>query len=132
MVTKNLTGPENEKIDLVEFYLDTGAYQQKKLQNKEKCKETEIYMKALIIAQDKVTSFLKKNYLEPMGVTGKIIRGIFKKTMATNYVLLPPNQAEMRILEWIEEIRKVQQYMSISATLEPWIKMSKAYVYNSI
>lgn len=125
-VTHNMIGPENEKIDLLEFFLDTAVYNQKKLKNKEECKETEINMKALMVAQDKVTSYLKTNYLQPMGVVGKIIRGIFQRTMATNYVLLPHNETRTRQLAWIEELRKVEQYLSISATFEPWLRLDKA------
>lgn len=125
MVTRNMNGPENEKVDFVDFYLDTGNYNRKKLKNKRECKEMEIHMKALIIAQDKVTVYLKRTYLLPMGVIGKIIRGIFQKTMATNYVLLPQDEKRLRQLKWIEELRKVEQCMSNTATFQPWLKLTQ-------
>lgn len=126
MVTKNLTGPENEKIDLLEFYLDTESYNERKTKNKDECKTAEINMKALIVAQDKVTDHLKKNYLETMGSPGKIIRAIFQQTMATNFVLLPPVPGNEKLLAWIGELRKVEQYMFSRGAFEPWLIMPKA------
>lgn len=125
MVTKNLTGSENEKIDLLEFYLDTETYNEKKTKNKDECKTAEINMKSLIVAQDKVTNHLKKNYLQTMGVPGKMIRAIFQQSMATNYVLLPPVLGNEKLLAWIGELRKVEQYMFSRGGFEPWLYMSK-------
>ncbi|CAH1176208.1 unnamed protein product [Phaedon cochleariae] len=124
LVTSNLEGPENEKIDLVEFYLDSSAYHQKKIANREKCKRTEVYLKALMEAQDRVSQHIIKTYLEPMGVPGRIIRGIFQNSMATNYTLLPPNQAELMRLAWVEEQRKLEQFLSMNDTFEPWVYIS--------
>ncbi|KAJ8944589.1 hypothetical protein NQ318_006002 [Aromia moschata] len=61
LVTKNQEAPENEKLDTLEFYLDTALYNKKKEKNKEDCKHVENYLKALIVAQDEVTDHLIKN-----------------------------------------------------------------------
>lgn len=54
LVTNNIRGPDNERLDLLEFFLDTALHNHKKELNKQECKHTEIYLRALIVAQDKV------------------------------------------------------------------------------
>lgn len=125
MVTRNLEGPENEKIELTEFYLDTLTYSQKKAMNKIESKKLETYLTAQIEAQNKVSEHLQKHYLDPMDVKGIIIRGIFQTTMATSYTLLPPIPANIQRLKWIEELRKVQKFLALLGKFEPWIRMTK-------
>lgn len=125
LVDKNEEGPENERIDLLEFYLDTGAYNQKKLQNKDDCKNTEIYLKALIQAQDKVSKYLMTNYINAMGIAGKLIRGIFVNTLTQSFTLLPPKAYNLSDLSWIEERRKIEQILSLNDSFEPWSNIAK-------
>lgn len=125
LVTKNLEGPENEKIDLVEFYLDTTTYNLRKAINKEECKTTETYLKSLIEAQDRVSTYLQKNYLDTMHAPGKAIKGIFQPTMATSFILLPPVPSVKSRFQWTEELRKVQQFINLTGSFEPWIQMTK-------
>lgn len=67
LVDDNLLAPDNKKLDLLEFYLDTQSYQKKQQQNKEDCKELETYLKCLIVAQDKVSQYIIKNYYQTIG-----------------------------------------------------------------
>lgn len=67
LVDANFSAPDNKKLDLLEFYLDTQSYQKKQQQNKEDCKQLETYLKCLIVAQDKVSQYIIKNYYETMG-----------------------------------------------------------------
>ncbi|KAJ8927379.1 hypothetical protein NQ314_020154 [Rhamnusium bicolor] len=121
LVTNNLNGPENEKLDLQDFYLDTALYNLKKQQNREDCKKTEIYLKALIVAQDTISQYLLKNYWETMEVKGKVMCGIFVSTMATKYTLLPRNMEKVKRLAWVEEQRRVEQFLCFNKSFYPWI-----------
>lgn len=67
LVSENILAPENKKLDLLEFYLDTKLYQLKQQQNKEECKQLETYLKCLIQAQDNVSDYIIKKYYIPMG-----------------------------------------------------------------
>ncbi|VEN41838.1 unnamed protein product [Callosobruchus maculatus] len=125
LVTQNLEGPENEKIDLLEFYLDTSTYFQKRNQNKEDCRYMESYLKALIVAQDKVSEHIIKTYWEPMDVKGRLLKGIFVNTMCNLYVLLPPDQEGLKRLAWIEELRKIEKILSAHDQFEPWLPLKK-------
>ncbi|XP_019756358.2 cilia- and flagella-associated protein 43 [Dendroctonus ponderosae] len=125
LVTENLRAPENKTLDLLEFYLDAQAYHRKQQRNKKDCKELETYLKSLIIAQDKVSEYIIKNYYIPMGVQWHNIVGIFSAVKATNYCLLPENLARSQRLNWIEEQRKVEQYLSSQDTFEPWQTLTK-------
>nr|CAH7727119.1 unnamed protein product [Callosobruchus chinensis] len=125
LVTQNLEGPENEKIDLLEFYLDTSTYFQKRNQNKEDCRYMESYLKALIVAQDKVSEHIIKTYWEPMDVKGRLLKGIFVNTMCNLYVLLPPDQEGLKRLAWIEELRKIEKILASHDLFEPWLPLKK-------
>ncbi|KAJ8982465.1 hypothetical protein NQ317_000423 [Molorchus minor] len=124
LVTKNIEGPDNERLDMLEFYLDTALYNNKRDQNKSDCKNAETYLKALIEAQDEVSNHLMKNYWEPMDIRGKKACGIFSKSEIGNYVLLPTNQEQLRRTVWIAEQRKVEQFLS-KDTFEPWMMVPK-------
>ncbi|XP_076260442.1 cilia- and flagella-associated protein 43 [Rhynchophorus ferrugineus] len=132
LVDQNLDAAENEKLDLLEFYLDTTLYNKKQQQNKDDCKKTEIYLKCLVVAQDKVSSYIIKNYWEKMGVQWENILGIFSAVKATNYCLLPENYEKLSRLSWIEEQRKVEQFLSSQDTFEPWVWLSKEKVLESL
>ncbi|XP_030768231.1 cilia- and flagella-associated protein 43 [Sitophilus oryzae] len=125
LVDQNMETTENKKLDLMEFYLDTALYNKKQLQNKEDCKQTETYLKCLIVAQDKVSNYIIKNYWEPMGIQWGNILGIFSEVKATNYCLLPESQNQLDKLSWVEEQRKVEQFMSSQDTFEPWVWMTQ-------
>ncbi|XP_057663205.1 cilia- and flagella-associated protein 43 [Diorhabda carinulata] len=132
LVTNNINGPELEKIDLQEFFLDSNMYNQKKQKNREECKKTEIYLKALIDAQNVVTEYVKKTYWEPMGVKGKVVRGIFQRTIATIYTLLPYNEAAAKRLAWVEEQRKIEEFLSVHSVFEPWLKLTPEELMNQL
>ncbi|XP_050507763.1 cilia- and flagella-associated protein 43 isoform X1 [Diabrotica virgifera virgifera] len=123
LVTSNLRAADIEKIDLLEFYLDTNTYNQRKAKNREECRKTETYLKALIEAQNIVSQYVTKTYWDPMGVRGKVVRGIFQKTIATIYTLLPRNEASIRRLAWVEEQRKIEEFLSVNCIFEPWLKI---------
>ncbi|KAL1501408.1 hypothetical protein ABEB36_006732 [Hypothenemus hampei] len=124
LVDENFEAPDNKKLDLLEFYLDVPEYHRKQLKNKDECKEVESYLKSLIVAQDKVSEYIIKNYYEPMDVKWENIIGIFSAVKATNYCLLPDTELDIQRLQWIEEQRKVEQYLSSQDTFEPWQTMS--------
>lgn len=125
LVTNNMEGPASERIDLLEFYLDTIHFNQTKMENRVECKNLQTYLKALIDAQNLVSKYIIKTYYEPMDVQGKIIRGIFQKTIASIYILLPPNEDELKKLARVEEQRKIEEFLSINCTFQPWLPMPK-------
>ncbi|XP_060535582.1 cilia- and flagella-associated protein 43 [Cylas formicarius] len=125
LVTRNLEGPENEKIDLTEFYLDTALYNVMQQNNKEDCKRTETYLRCLIVAQDKVSDYLIKNYWDKMGVIWQQIHGFFSATKATKYCLLPEDEKKLKRLAWAEEQRKVEQFLTSQDSFEPWVMVSR-------
>ncbi|KAJ8921824.1 hypothetical protein NQ315_008456 [Exocentrus adspersus] len=124
LVTKNIEGPDNEKLDLLEFHLDTALYNQKKELNKQECKNTEIYLKALIVAQDKVSKYLMENCWYTMDVKSQAVKGIFSKLNATNYALLPPDPIKESKLAWIQDQRKFEQFLRLRDSFEPWNVMT--------
>lgn len=125
LVTKNINGPDNEKLDLSEFYLDTALYNYKRDVNKQECKNTEIYLKALIEAQDKVSKYLMENCWHPMEVKTKMVLGIFSRTEVSNFPLLPPESFRSRQLTWVHEQRKVEQFLKIADNFSPWMIIDK-------
>lgn len=119
LVTANINGPDNEKLELLEFYLDRGLYNQKTDLNKQECKKTEIYHKALIVAQDKVSKYLMENCWDSMQTKSQIVRGIFNRTEVSNFALLPQELVIDR-LDWVHELRKVEQFLKVSDCFTPW------------
>ncbi|XP_050303153.1 cilia- and flagella-associated protein 43 [Anthonomus grandis grandis] len=132
LVSDNLEAPDNKKLDLLEFYLDAQSYQKKQQANKEECKELEIYLKHLILAQDTVSEYIINNYYKPMGVQWQTIMGIFSVQKATNYCLLPENPEQEFTLRWIEEQRRIEQFLSSQDTFEPWMPMSKEKILDLV
>ncbi|XP_066139211.1 cilia- and flagella-associated protein 43 isoform X2 [Euwallacea fornicatus] len=125
LVNQNVDGPENQKLDMLEFYLDIPSYHKRQQKNKEDCKELDTYLKCLILAQDKVSAYIIKNYYEPMVVQWQNILGIHSAVKATNYSLLPENHSQIKRFRWIEEQRKIERYLSSQDNFEPWLAMTK-------
>lgn len=125
LVTKNINGPDNERLDLSEFFLDTALYNYKKDINKQECKSTEIYLKALIEAQDKVSKYLMENCWHPMEVKTQMVFGIFSRTEVSNFPLLPQDSYHDRQLAWVHEQRKVEQFLKIPDNFSPWMIIDK-------
>lgn len=125
LVSKNQTGPENEKLDLGEFYLDSALLANKQNINKEDIKNREMYLKALIVAQDKVSDHLKTNYLAIMDKPSTCIRGIFHPSKVDSYGLLPSDKNMENRFKWILEMRKVHRILETTGNFFPWIPMSQ-------
>ncbi|GJQ81907.1 hypothetical protein Trydic_g3740, partial [Trypoxylus dichotomus] len=121
LLTKNLEGPENEYLDVQDFNLDTELKEQRWLENNEKCKETKIYLEKLIVAQDKVSQWIKEYCWDTMAEPGKSIFGIFTDLEVENYVLLPDDPQQMEIVKYIEEHRAIEEMMANTEIFEPWV-----------
>ncbi|KAK5649933.1 hypothetical protein RI129_000962 [Pyrocoelia pectoralis] len=122
LLTKNLEGPDNERLDIQEFNLDIALKHEMTLQSQEKCKRTKQYLEALIDAQDKVSKWIKQFCWDPMRVQGQDLSAIFENFIVENYVLLDHDVGFTRnTLEVVTELRNLETKMSKDDTLEPWV-----------
>ncbi|XP_031334791.1 cilia- and flagella-associated protein 43 isoform X2 [Photinus pyralis] len=122
LLTKNLEGPENERLDIQEFNLDIALKQEKTLQSQEECKRTKQYLEALIVAQDNVSKWIKQFCWNPMKVQGQDLGAIFEEFIVENYVLLDHDVGfTTNTLEVVTELRNLEQNMSKGDSLEPWV-----------
>lgn len=124
-MTQNINGPDNEKLELSEFYLDTALYNYKRDLNKLECKNTENYLKALIVAQDKVSKYLMENCWHSMITKSKRVRGIFSRTEIDNFTLFPEDSLTEKQLAWVHEQRKIEQFLKVSDNFTPWMILSE-------
>ncbi|XP_022907276.2 cilia- and flagella-associated protein 43 isoform X1 [Onthophagus taurus] len=120
LLTKNQQGPENELLDIQDFNLDLEFKNQMIADNVIKCKETKIYLEALIVAQDNVSKWIKSYCWDPMKVPGKTIFGIFSAIDVENYTLLPDDKGQEQILNYIEQYRDIEKLMASCDIFEPW------------
>lgn len=121
LLIKNLEGPDNEKIPIQEFNLDTEYAELLKKQSAKKCEETKNYLEALIVAQDKVTQWCKGYFWNRMWVQGKSIWSIFGNFDVQNYALLPEHPEKQRSLMSIVEQRRTEQFLAKHDSFKPWI-----------
>lgn len=125
LLTKNLEGPENEKIPIQDFNLDTDYAEDLKAASARLCKQTKEYLEALIVAQDKVTKWCKGYFWDRMLVQGKSIWSIFGNFDVQNYALLPERPEKQLMLASIEEQRRTERFLAKYDSFKPWIPYSE-------
>lgn len=121
LLTQNLEGPENEYLDIQDFNLDSELKEQRWHENNAKCKETRIYLEKLIVAQDKVSQWIKEYCWDTMAEQGKSICAIFADIDVENYVLLPEDVNNTEVAKYIEEHRILEEMMANVEIFEPWV-----------
>ncbi|KAI4459081.1 hypothetical protein MML48_6g00013951 [Holotrichia oblita] len=121
LLTQNLEGPENEYLDIQDFNLDSELKEQRWLENNLKCKETKIHLEKMIVAQDKVSDWIKQYCWDTMAEQGKTIFGIFADIDVDNYVLLPEDVNNTEVSKYIEEHRVLEEMMANVEIFEPWV-----------
>lgn len=85
MLEKNYANPPEEKLPISAFDLDEKSRQEKKSEAVKRCNETELYLKSLIVAQDKQCETLKEKCWNTMETKGRKLKVcIFNK----QYILL--------------------------------------------
>ncbi|KAK4881574.1 hypothetical protein RN001_004893 [Aquatica leii] len=129
LLTKNLEGPDNEKLDIQCFNLDTALKEEKTLKSQEECKRTKQYLEALIVAQDQVSNWIKDFCWNPMKVQGQDTSAILENWVVENYALHKQDSSvsETR-LNLITELRNLETQMAKKDSLEPWIPKTKSEI----
>lgn len=126
LLSANLDGPDNEKLDVQEFNLDVDLKNRKIEESRETCTNTKEYLEALIQAQDNVSNWLKNYCWNKMEVQGQEIRAIFQNFFVNNYVLLPSDDGVPKYeLEVMQAVRKLEMQMSKEDIFEPWVPKSR-------
>jgi hypothetical protein len=74
LLKKNYINPPEEKVPVSAFYLDEKTRTEKIRRTQNKCKEVELYLKALIVAQDKLCETLKQRYWNTMETKGRKLK----------------------------------------------------------
>ena len=128
LLTMNLEGPENEYLDVQDFNLDNELRERQIVENKQKCDETKRYLEALMLAQDKVSNWIKTFCWDTMALPGRSIFGIFSNADVQKYALLPKDENEEEIVNRIEEQRRIEEMMSRDDMFEPWAVISPRYL----
>lgn len=76
LLEKNYANPPEEKVPVSAFYVAEETRTEKIRKAKDKCKEIELYLKELIVAQDKVCETLKRKYWNTMETKGRKLKVI--------------------------------------------------------
>jgi hypothetical protein len=74
LLEKNYVNPPEEKVPISSFYLDEETRIEKIRKAQNKCKETELHLKALIAEQDKLRESLKQRYWDAMETKGRKLK----------------------------------------------------------
>lgn len=121
LFTKNLEGPENERIPIQEFNLETDFALEQKQQSKIECRRTKLYLEKLIEAQDKVAKWCKMYFHDRMGVQGKSLWAIFDNFVVDNYVLLKIQGSNEDIINKIGKQRRMEELMAKYDKFQPYL-----------
>ncbi|KAL3280262.1 hypothetical protein HHI36_017757 [Cryptolaemus montrouzieri] len=124
LLNQNLEGPENEKLELAEFNLDTKYFDELKEANRIECKETEQYIKKYMVAMYKVCDNIKKMCYDSMQVQKRKIFGISSAINVESYSLLPPDGKKMEGLNWVQEQLKLERFVNDNDLFAPWKPMT--------
>jgi hypothetical protein len=127
LLTANIEGPENEKLDLKEFNMNTKLFEEKAEYHKKLRKATEIYLSHLIDAHNQISDYMVASYWEKMRIPGTAIRAIFANFEVNNYVLLPEDINREQILEWIRCQRRIERYLNNMSSFQPWEPIEEEY-----
>ncbi|XP_044762202.1 cilia- and flagella-associated protein 43 [Coccinella septempunctata] len=125
LLNQNLEGPENEKLDLVEFNLDTKYFDEIKEKNRVECKDTEQYIKKYVAAIYRVCDNIKNLCYNTMAVQKRKILGLGSSLNVESYSLLPPEGKKMEELNWIMEQLKLERFVNENDTFTPWKPMTQ-------
>lgn len=74
LLEKNYTNSPEEKLPISAFYLDEGTKKVKRSKTQKRCIEIELYMKALIVAQDRQCEILKEKCWNTMETKGRKLK----------------------------------------------------------
>lgn len=121
LLSRNLDGPTNEYLDIQDFNLDTELKDRLWLENGMKCKQTKIFLEKLIVAQDKISQWIKEFCWDTMTQPGKTMYGICSDIEVENYTLLPEDPQQLEIVSYIEEHRALELMMANKEIFEPWV-----------
>lgn len=124
LLTKNLEGPENERISIQEFNLETNYVEHQRIRSLARCRQARLYLEALIEAQNKVSKWCKEYFWDSMFVQGKSIWAIFGSFDVQNYVLLHDCDIKSDALRKIEQQRRTEELMAKYDRFRPWVPAS--------
>lgn len=125
LLTKNLEGPENERIPMQEFNLETDYAQEQRERSKIECKRAKLYLEKLIEVQDQVAKWCIKNFYDKMSVQGKSLWAIFDNFSVQNYVLLKVHGSiDEEFLRRIEAQRHMEELMAKYDRFQPYVPLS--------
>lgn len=127
LLTKNIEGPDNEKLDIQEFNLDEDLKEKLLYANVKQCGRLKRYYEQVIVAQDKVSAWIKSFCWDSMSEKRKSIWAIFGNFDVQNYVLLPNDGELEEVLKCLEEQRTIEALMACEDKFEPWNPLSRRF-----
>lgn len=74
LLEKNYTNLPEEKLSISAFDLDEGTREVKRSKAQKRCHEIELYLKALIVAQDRQCEVLKEKCWNTMETKGRKVK----------------------------------------------------------
>lgn len=125
LLTENLEGPGNEKLDLEEFNLDTKLFEEKHEENKQLLKATEIYFKKIIDANNAIAEYMMENFWRRMKVPGCTIKAIFANFEVDNFVLVPEVENRENMIDWIKKFLNMTRSIEQGNVFHPWKPMNE-------
>lgn len=120
LLEKNYTNPPEEILPISAFDLDEETRRVKSSKAQKRCNEVELYLKTLIVAQDKQCEILKEKCWNTMETKGRKLKAIMGGTVVENYPLFPKDVSYQEELEWILEYRKLEVQLQQGDCFSPW------------
>lgn len=124
LLTANIEGPDDEKLNIQEFNMDLEMKQLKIEQNHEDCKRMHAYLLALIAAQDKVSQWIKGLCWEHMSVQQVAIYAMYQNYSVTNYILMDMDYRCTDLIKPLQEYRRTEKLLSDYDMFRPWTLIS--------
>lgn len=125
LLTANIEGPDNEKLNLQVFNIDLALKNEKLQKSKEDCEKMRAYLLAKIIAQDKVTNFIKSFCLSNISVPCKSINAFYENYDVTNYTITTNNYFSSETFLLLSTFREIEKFICTKDIFKPWDPLTK-------
>lgn len=125
LLTANIEGPDNEKLNLQMFNIDLELKREKLKKSREDCERMKAYLLAKIVAQDKVTNFIKSYCLDVMSMPGKSINAFYENYEVTNYTTVRDSFFSAESFLLLCTFREMESFVSSKDMFRPWSIVNK-------
>lgn len=131
LLEENLSGPELERIDILEFYLHHKMRQHKEKMTDFECEWVRRYTQQMIEAQDKVWHWIKNTRWDTVTIHRIKLYAIGANVFIDNYIMLPPRDDAQR-LEKILLQRRIEELLRKKDSLLPWLPTTDEQLHNHL